>query len=244
MTLYALHSSGRYDRPLVELGKALDAYRRLRADVVTLTEQDGRDRFREALYTAHDWGWFRASRRGAGECAILWAPARLYPVGEPVSTRLTSRTYWRIGGAKAAPVHAATVALRPRLEGPTVIVSVAHMPVRNTTLRRAVWRAAMRGWVRVMRAQLERHPGACVLLRADFNVDLRDVAGRRLVEDYLKALPGRLVVPEATAAGAGTHGRRVIDADWTDLPAATADVVVDDESSDHRPYLLRSSPPR
>jgi hypothetical protein len=134
-----VHSSGRYDRPLVELGRALDAYSDVvDAELVTLTEQDGTDRAREALYTAHGWAWFRAARRGAGECAILWSHADLYPIGEPRSIRLTALTYKRVTGRPAAPVHAATAALRPRFLGPTVLVSVAHLPVRNTPLRRRV----------------------------------------------------------------------------------------------------------
>jgi hypothetical protein len=239
-----VHSSGRYDRPLVELGRALDAYSDVvDAELVTLTEQDGTDRAREALYTAHGWAWFRAARRGAGECAILWSHADLYPIGEPRSIRLTALTYKRVTGRPAAPVHAATAALRPRFLGPTVLVSVAHLPVRNTPLRRLVWRRAMRGWARVLRVELARYPGAELLLAADFNVALDDVDGARLVEEFLAGLPGRLVVP-ARAGKAGTHGRRVIDGAWSSLPVARAHVVDDDESSDHRPFLTTSPPAR
>lgn len=243
----AVHSSGRFDRPLVELGRALDAYAGAGylADVVTLTEQDGADRQRESLYTAHGWAWFRALRRGAGECAVLWSHERLYVTGEPRAVELTSRTYWRKGGAKAAPPHAAIVPLRPKGAGRVLIVSVAHLPVRNTALRRLVWRYAVRGWVRHLRAELDRYPYARLLVRADWNVDLRTDAGRKLVTDALAGLPGRLVVPEAAAGPAGgTHGRRIIDADWTDLPAARSRVIADDASSDHRPYLTSTPPAR
>lgn len=231
--LRAIHSSGRYDRPLDVLDAALESYA-AQASVITLTEQDGRDQARERVYDGTGLSWVRFARRGAGECAVLWNGRHLLN-GSPVAHRLTSRTYWRVTGKRAAPFYSVTVPLRDTVTDVLRLYSVAHLPTRSTALRRAVWDAALTGWVRhVHDLAAGRYAGAEVLMRADWNKDLRDVATRVALDRRLERVAhgGRLVVP----TGGGTHGRRVIDADWSTTPA-TSHVIADDASSDHRPYL-------
>lgn len=238
--LRAVHSSGRYDRPLPTLAAALDSYAHA-GGIITLTEQDGRDSARERVYDASGLSWVRMAPRGAGECAALWT-ARWRLSGAPIARQLTGRTYRRVTGQLAAPVHALTVPLRDDVTDQLVLVSTAHLPVRNTALRRLVWSLAVKGWVAHLDELVAtRYPDAELLVRADWNRDLRQPAQRSTVNARLAPLDpqGRLVVPQ----GGGTHGKRVLDADWTTLPGASSTVLPDDPSSDHRPYLTTAPLP-
>lgn len=231
--LRAVGSSGRFDRPLDQLAHALEDYAHA-AGLITLTEQDGRDAARERVYDASGLSWVRFPTRGAGECAVLWSP-RWRLSGNPVATQLTDRTYRRTNGHLAAPCHALTVPLRDEVTDALVLVSAAHLAVRNTALRRVVWDLQVKGWARHLNgltAPGGRYAEAEVLAHADWNRDLRHATQRSAVN---RAMPrgGRLVVP----TGGGTHGKRVLDASWTTIPGATATVLPDDASSDHRPFL-------
>lgn len=232
--LRAVHSSGRFDRPLDQLAHALEDYAHA-AGIITLTEQDGRDAARERVYDASGLSWVRFTKRGGGECAVLWN-ARWRLSGNPLATQLTDRTYRRTNGHPAAFVHALTVPLRDDVTDQLVLVSVAHLPVRNTALRRVVWSLAVKGWARHLDGLTRpgaRWDDAEVIAPADWNRDLRKATQRSAVN---AAMPkgGRVVVP----TGGGTHGARVLDATWTTLTGCRSTVLPDDASSDHRPYLF------
>jgi len=143
--------------------------------------------------------------------------------------------YWRKGGARTPYFTAAVVPVAVDAALPLVVVIGAHLPTRNTALRRTVWAAAMRGLVRAVRYARRRYPGALVVVSADFNVDHREGHdGHELVGRYLAPLGLRSGWQDLSPV-AGTHGPRLIDAVWTDLHVQSCRIVVGDYPSDHRP---------
>lgn len=228
-----VHASGRYDRPLPDVAAALPRLQGI-ASVVVHTEQAGRPAARDRLFVRAGWSFWHAAGPGAGEVVIQWSD-QVDLAGEPRSQRLTSLRYWRKGGARTPYFTAAVVPLAVDASLPLVVVIGAHLPTRNTALRRRVWAAAMRGLVRTVRTVRRRYPGALVVVSADFNVDHRDGrGGHPLVARYLGPL-GLADGWEGVTPAAGTHGARVIDGVWTDLAVQSCRVVVGDFPSDHRP---------
>lgn len=230
-------SPGRYDRPLATLAASVTRLQDIGA-VIVHTEQAGRSAAREQLFRRALWSFFHAAGAGPGECLIQWAP-HLALAGQPIAPRLSSLFYWRVGGAQTPLFHAALVPLVDQTSGRVIVVIAAHLPTRRTARRRAVWRSCMRGLVRQVKAARVRYPGCAIAVAADFNVDHR--TDRALVGRYLEPLALR----DAWAGRepiAGTHGRRLIDAVWTDVPVDRCQLTVDDPSSDHRPMRARLGP--
>lgn len=235
-------SAGRYDRPLVRLAASVDRLQEI-AGVIIHTEQAGQRVARWRLFTAALWPFFYPAGPGRAELVVQWAP-RIQVAGEPRTYRLTALWYQRVGGARTPPFHAAAVPLVDRADTPpgrVTVVIAAHLPTRNNLRRRAVWRGCMRGLVRVVGQVRDQYPGCAVVVACDFNVDHRTgQPGRALVGRYLTPLGLRDGWQGREPAVAGTHGRRLIDAAWTDLPVAGCQLVADDDSSDHRPFRLET----
>lgn len=229
-----IHASGRFDRGLPEERDALPRLQQV-SSVIVHTEKAGRAAARDRLYVGAGWSFWHSGRdAGAAEVVVQWSD-QVDLAGEPRPYRLTRLRYWRQGGARTPYFTAALVPLAVDASLPLVVVIGAHLPTRNTALRRRVWAASMRGLVRAVRYARHRYPGAVVVVSADWNVDHRHGhGGHELVARYL----GRIGLHDGwqgITPPVGTHGARVIDGVWTDMEVQSCAIVPGDYPSDHRP---------
>lgn len=227
-------SPGRYDRPLAKLAASVERLQDL-AGVIVHTEQGGKLQPREALFRSAGWPFYHPAGAGPGETLCQWDPNHRL-AGEPLARRLSPLWYFRVGGARTPPFYATVTPLQPP-RGRVVVVIAAHLPTRNTARRRTVWASCMAGLARLVGDVRARYPGCRVMVAADFNVDHR--TDRALVGRYLTPLQLADAWRGREPAIAGTHGRRLIDAVWTDLPVVSCKLVADDDSSDHRPHRVQ-----
>ncbi len=263
-TLYtwAVHSSGRFDRPVDTLAASV---RRLRAlpgkypvAVVTGTEASGRTNADDATFLggrAH-WPYIHLDgTRGHSECWATFDDRLHQLAGRPYARALTDLTWTRApeyGGGKAAIVHALVVPLAPvgRPHRRRKYFIVVHMPLDNTELRAAIWRDCAAGLVDLGAEIRETDPDAELVPVGDWNKNYRLPGERAQIETRIARPLGlaqawRGHVP----AKGGTHGSQLIDGHLAAAKAIAACQLVDDDaSSDHRPsrVLLKSRlyPPR
>jgi hypothetical protein len=134
------------------------------------------------------------------------------------------------------PSQAPWVVLGHKVLGVELELMTAHMNLHNTPKRNAAWHeeaATLRGhWKRSRR----KHPDRVRVFQADINRDLRLRANQSLVQRTMLAGTGMKnlwlghIPPHA-----GTHGRSILDVAFADVPGVP-ELVVDDQSSDHRPF--------
>lgn len=229
-----LHSSGKYDRNLLTVRKALFDYAEAGADLITLTEQQ----FRSVndLYLP-GWGVAKRSGPGDGDPAILMN--LLYWKTVKVWVDQLSEKEQRRGPGGPPPPHALTVLLKHRKTGEQLLVSVAHLPShvqgdwRDNAYRVRLWRECVKKWKRKVNRR-RRIYKAKTMFVADWNLDIKKAWVRAVLKFYFPAL--RLTWRKPFPPY-GTHYNRIIDATMTNLKVKRkAKLFKDDSSSDHRPY--------
>lgn len=256
----AVHSSGRFDRPVDSLTASVRRLRRLtrgrgplRRQVAYITGTEAAHRSNTDLKTIlgsdPDWDYENLVGAADGECWATWRTSHLELAATPYARRLTSRTWVRsreYGGGEAPPVTALVVPLRPggRPHRRTLHLIVVHMPLDNTELRAQIWEDVCRGLRTLVTDIRATDPHAEVAIEADWNKDYRNPRERGQIQQRI-AGPLRLVQgwDGSAPARGGTHGpRRLIDGVVTSrrvLGWATpwCWLTADDNSSDHRPYV-------
>lgn len=228
-----VHSSSRFDRSPLSLLRAVRVYL-TRAAVITLTETTREPRTR-VLRSLPGYDLLKvAGIPGAGDPAVLVRRRRLEVIW--VKRWVLSEQRYDLG---ASLVVAVAVLLRDRHSGRELLVTVAHLPARLHEDRNlAVWRDALETWGILVHAELDVRPDLRVLLTGDFNLCARSAGNRREINRLLD-VPGLAsswgrrvrALPEQ-----GTHGQRLIDDTWSNMPLLRVDLLPDDPSSDHRPY--------
>ena len=234
-----VHSSGRFDRALELVAKDVDHFHTI-ASIVSHTEMHSAAR--NAAFRNEGWSYAHGYGAGDGECVIEWNNEIWSLAGLPESRPLTNQTYVRskeYGGKASAPVHALIVPLQLNLNpSQQVIVVAIHMPLDNTARRAGVWVDCTKGLRREVKRARRFHPGAKVIISADWNKNYRQADERGKIEKYVarklhlvQAWKGHL------PATGGTHGPKgLIDGTQTDLHVADCHLLPDTPSSDHRPY--------
>lgn len=238
----AIHSSGRFDRPISAVTRANRRLRK-RGSIITATEVSARTISEvNAAWSAPGWAyaWIRQGSAGERECLASWDTSVWRLVGAPRSEKLTDQTFTRskaYGGRTADYTRALVVTLemvdRPHRRPVTLVVT--HMPLDNTPKRAAIWldcAAGLRSLVREIRATTQGD----VLLAADWNRSWRRPDDRALLEREIARPLGLRQCWDLHQPRSGTHGRSLIDGTITDLPMAEPFLLPDDPSSDHRPY--------
>lgn len=228
-----IHSSGKNDRSLASVKKALSLYATA-ANLITLTEQQHRD---SVDLWMPGWEVVKQTGPGAGDPAVLirsddWEVERVWV------DKLSDKEQRR-GPGGPPPAHALTVLLGHRKTRKTLIVSVAHLPShvqgdwRDNAYRVKLWRECVKGWRSKVEPRRKRY-GAKIAYIADWNLDIKKAWVRAVLRGYF---PGLKLTWKKPFPNDGTHHKRIIDATLTNLRVKRKAVLVrDDDSSDHRPY--------
>jgi hypothetical protein len=236
-----IHSSGRHDRDRRVVRRALDSYAERHPAVLTLTEYQGKDH-RAALIEwaiTHDYSIGQAPG-AAGNCALAVAPG--WSLERFWSHQLT-RHEQRRGPGGPPPPQCATAIVRHTATGKRCLWSLAHLPPNvegdfrrpgKPAYRVWLWLRIVREWRRHLRRIARRHNVRRRAVVADFNLNVE----RAWVRAALRARFPGLRLTWRDFPGPGTHHRRVIDATLTNLRILeAAELLPDDASSDHRPYV-------
>lgn len=243
--IWAAHSSGRFDRSDASWRASLKRLIRLHMKWVTGTEAAGRDnkQFKTALSFA-GWDYSHLTGAAAGECWAAWDTDFVELMGKPFAAQLSDMTYVRspeYGGGRTKPVHALVVPLKARKGKKQWVLVISHDPLDNTQQRAEVWVDVQHGKVQLNDSLELQYPDAEIIFVADVNKNLRQPEESfrvaRYIEHPMKKLASwRGHMPQ----GGGTHGNQVIDMAFAD-PGVIVDcqLVVDDKSSDHRPFKYR-----
>lgn len=242
-----IHSSGRYDRPASALASALASYGDREANLITLTEQ-ANAKHRLALQTfTGDYNYDVVQGIGYGaDCAIVVKKSDFTVLR--VWAEKATKYEQRRGPGGPPPAEYITALLEDRKTTKRVIVSVIHLPSHvewdwtdkgaysGFAWRVMVWRDAHRNWSKHLGQVKRSYKCTDLIMVADWNLNFKKRVFRVLLNTlhptlklgwYWKKLPT-----------GGTEGTRLIDATLTNLKIKShAQLLVDDESSDHRPYV-------
>jgi hypothetical protein len=251
-----LHASGKWSYGVRTAGKSPDQAsrerERLRADAASYRAAAGIVTHTEMMNGTHA----KAVLGGAGDCWSSYLPAPGHNDGkdenaiewnstwsarEKSTVKLTDR---RI---RSRQLFATVVRLRERLPdrlGRTVIVMVTHLPSdvegrwSSQDAKVLAHKSALAGWQRLVTRLRDRYPSAAFIVAADWNLDHKKTWVRRELNNRLGN--GLTSAWPASYDGAGTHGNRLIDADWRrGLEVRRAFVRGDVVSSDHDPFQVR-----
>lgn len=228
--IHIIHSSSRYDRSVSSLEKATARYASL-ADIIFYTEVSGNDRAR-ALITP---GFTRlvGNEGGFDDCGIIFKRSRF---------ELLHTESFHMGGGRYAQIGV----LKDKLNGKRLVVSSAHLPAHleadmvagRRTPRVILWtRNAITLRMKVNRLK-RRFKCHAAIISADWNLDFKLQRVRAIFHTMFPAWTNTWVRKFPIA---GTHGQRIID--WIVFKGQLkiykrARLMVDDDSSDHRPLIV------
>lgn len=236
-----VHSSGRFDRPVRSLDRAVNFYRS-KGSLIFHTEATALNA-RELVRAFGGKGWTFAhiDTSGADDCAIQWKDRNWELIGDPFARRITNKTWVRAkeyGGAKAPYVRALVVPLVFKQTKTQVLTVDIHMPLDNTRARAAAWVDCCKGLVELKKDMRQFWPRAKFIISADWNKNWRETdergSMRRHLSDPLN-MTYSWSVPKRLPPGGGTHGKQIIDGFYSNLPIKRCYLLKDDASSDHRP---------
>ncbi|WP_109509742.1 hypothetical protein [Nocardioides speluncae] len=251
-----VHASGKWSYGVRTAGKSVERAsrerQRLRADAASYRAAASIVTHTEMMNGTHAG----AILGGAGECWSSYLPAPAHNDGKD-ETAIEWSSVWSARAKsvvkltdrriRTRQLYASVVRLRERLDGRlgrTVIVMATHLPSdvegrwSTDDTKVLAHKSALAGWRRLVNRFRERYPTASFVVAADWNLDhkkawVRRELGRRLGNGLTSAWP-------ASYDSIGTHGHRLIDADWRrGLEVRRAAVRGDVVSSDHRPHEVR-----
>lgn len=215
MTFTYLHSSGRFSRTPASVKVDLAAWQ---ADetitLETLTEFKGNPR-RKAL-VEDGWAMFNGVEKpGADDCVIRWRTDRWELLASDTAVVSRVRT-WSTSGHEIPPQYVASVLLKDRATGHTLLVSISHLPshvevvggLRANFNRSVRWRDAVRGWKRHLWVLRKQWKPTARLVVADWNMNLRTPWFRRYLA---KTFPAMDPTWHRPLPRRGTLNRRIID---------------------------------
>ena len=237
-----VHSSGRHDRPAAAQERALHSYAARRADVITLTEQQGATHRRVLAQFQKTTGYDLAQGIGNGaNCAILVDSD--WTIEEVWADKVSNKEQRRGPGGPPPPEYV-TALIRHKKTKKKALVSVLHLPSNvegdwfkkggfsGRVWRVRLWLEAERKWSKHLRKLRKRYK-CKVIMVADWNLNFKRPVFRAL----MKSLHPKLKLTWKKFRKAGTHHKRIIDATLTNCKIrAWAYLIDDDPSSDHRPY--------
>lgn len=251
-----VHASGLWSYGVRTAGKSAERAsrerERLRADAASYRATAGIVTHTEMMNGTHAG----AVLGGAGECWSSYLPEPAHNDGKDENAiewnstwaaRAKSTVKLTDRRIRSRQLYATVVRLRERLSdrlGRTVIVMATHLPSdvegrwSTDDAKVLAHKSALAGWRRLVARLREQYPTASFILAADWNLDhkkawVRRELGNRLGNGLTNAWP-------ASYDGSGTHGRRLIDADWRrGVDVRRAFVHGDVVSSDHDPFQVR-----
>lgn len=212
-----VHSSSRYDRSADSLRTAAHRYARV-ARLVTWTEVSAPHRS-AVLHRMRGW---RSYTPDGTDVAASWSRSR-WKLRHQSAPVLSPHHFTTTGGHRSMTQRAAVLLLQRRTDGRRVLLIVAHLPARphESAARGLVWRTALDQLGELVPQLRRRWAPALTLVSADWNVDPRAVR---------RAFPGLSLTWRGDPPG--------VDGTYSD-GRGRARSMVDDDSSDHRPYAER-----
>jgi len=205
------------------------------ATIMTWTEVGSPERTAVLKNASPDWA---AWVPDASDVGIMWRKAQWQPRWKEPH-KLTDKV-WTDGQGRKHETYCAT-ALLDHSDGHSAFISVCHLPshVDNAgkfydNAQAKAWKSAVQGWSDYWNAKRKKdHPDLCVLA-ADWNVDLHLSNWRQYLGDVYPSM--HLCWAGDKMPSGGTHGGRLIDATYSTGKITKAKLLMDDSSSDHRPY--------
>lgn len=233
LVIRVAHSSGRWDASTEALERNVRRLRRHHS-IVTRTELT-RPGVKSALSWPED-GWGLWHPKGAADdCSIEW-DRDVWDCEDRAVLPLTHIRIHTESGFLKPPCTAVLATLRHLVTRLRVEVSVWHLDLENTPLRREA--------ARQERAALRAHwhnrrlhdPSVELIGQGDLNLDQRHRSQRDLVRRQMLDGTGMVNLWESHPLPAGgTHGPHLLDATLATIPGRSQ-LIRDDNSSDHRPY--------
>jgi hypothetical protein len=233
-----VHSSSRFDRSVPSLFAAASRYNLL-AELVTYTEVD-KEKREEGIRKANGdvFGLVSGDESNKNDCAISYKKSRFRLIGQ--EQFLATKIDYTPGGVD---LYATIALLEDRSTHKRIIVCVIHLPAHiETDMRRGKSTAKTRAWYRAFARTkrrcnflMRRHRAVAVLLVADYNLNFKKEWVRNLLKHQA---PKYKHTWHNLKVRLGTHGKRIIDATLIrGKMKGSARLFVDDDSSDHRPYV-------
>lgn len=241
-----IHSSGRYNRSVESLKRAVNRYTK-DADLITLTETEYASK-EAMLRKVQGYGSVIGTVNNRNDCTILFKKSK-YRLIHHENFKLSNLSF-ELGGHRTPPSYATFAVLEVLKTKKRIVVGVIHAPsdvetsvrTKRRTQRVRAWAVNTRAFrTRTNKLRKQFHADAAMMC-ADWNVNFKLAWVRTMF---------RVMYPrwKATWVGHlpkgrwGTLGVRIIDATFIRGAIHLINIRLydDDPSSDHRPFFERLS---
>lgn len=243
-----IHSSGRYDATRKSFVNALSRYVK-QASIITVTEVhlERRENIMREVGMLNNFGVVTGDGSARDDCGIMYDREVWECLAEFTKQILPAGAYSRADGVEVQAAYAAFAVLRHKVSKKKILVSVAHLPPTvefkgrfsgsRSAQRARAWRTAHRNWRAAWNDAARQHRVDGVMIVADWNLNIKSWPIRVFLQ---RLQPGmRAVWGNGPFPGAGTLGKRIIDHTWIRGVIGRWSkpyLLIDDNSSDHRPY--------